>query len=80
MQAVKAASMENKRPSFAVPNQNGTRTPIEIVSLIKRCWAENPMERPNFRVIVEELEPIYLKYQDLVDKSGSAAGGCCSVM
>lgn len=44
----------NKKLRPMIPNN----TPIELASLLKSCWDEDPKKRPNFALIIALLETI----------------------
>jgi len=45
------------------------KSPYE--SLLRRCWAQNPVERPNFHYAFEALQNILKEYNALVESRGS---------
>jgi hypothetical protein len=50
------SSPKNERP-FLPLNSN---YPAQLLSLIKECWAPDPLMRPNFSTICSSLEDIRL--------------------
>lgn len=58
--------VEGERPTFPF------KIPDSYHNLIKRCWSQNPDERPNFDSIVEELKTNPEFITDLVDKEDFA--------
>ncbi|CAH9127525.1 unnamed protein product [Cuscuta epithymum] len=54
-QLTTAVASESLRPVLAGPNSS---IPASLVSLISRCWADDPQNRPSFDDIVMELDSI----------------------
>ncbi|KAM4727528.1 receptor-interacting serine/threonine-protein kinase 1 [Anableps anableps] len=47
-------------------------TPAEIIDLMKRCWAQDPMKRPTFKEAYDSFLPFYKeKLEPLVEKDVS---------
>ncbi|CAA6673195.1 unnamed protein product [Spirodela intermedia] len=54
-QLTAAVVSEGLRPVLA---SSASGTPTSLLKLIEKCWAPNPMERPSFDDIVEELKSV----------------------
>lgn len=71
--AAKLASVEALRPTLA----SGLMPP-ELSRLVRSMWDPIDQRRPTFVQIIEQLEPIGLKYQEAEAKAGKE-GQCCVI-
>jgi len=65
---ISSAVLRNERPDIPPLNQlpgfgKGINEAQEIsvskyIELMKRCWAQDPLQRPNFSVVAAELEEL----------------------
>ena len=71
--AAKLASVEALRPTIS----QGLM-PAELSRVVRAMWDPNDQKRPTFLKIIDMLEPIEAKYQELEAKN-EAGGQCCVV-
>lgn len=69
-QLTAAVVSEGLRPMLAHP---ASGAPSSLLSLIQRCWDRNPLDRPSFDDIVEELN-IIMKHEGQVERVDKVSG------
>lgn len=69
-QLTAAVVSEGLRPVLANP---ASGAPSSLLSLIQRCWDRNPLDRPSFDDIIEELN-IIMKHEVQVEWANKISG------